>query len=244
MKTNNLNPKYTFDNFIVGNSNKFAHSVAIAVVKEPGKFYNPFFLYGNDGLGKTHLIQAIGNEILKKFPEQKVLYISSNEFIFDIIQAIKNNDTIEKLYTSKYASFDVLLLDDIQFIAGKEKVQEELFYIINKMYENEKKIILTSDRQPKYISKLEDRLLNRFECGLFANISMPDFETKVKIMKNYARSLNFDIDVTILLKIATFDNLNIRELEGILNQLLAISTFNNGKITMDIVDKCVDLYNK
>ena len=141
MKINNLSPKYTFDNFIVGDCNSFAHAAAKAIVDNLGKTYNPLFIFGNDGLGKTHLIHAIGNEILKKYPNKQVLYLSSNEFIFDIIESIQKNEMIDKLYAEKYENIDVLLLDDIQFIAGKERVQEELFHIFNKMYQNDITII-------------------------------------------------------------------------------------------------------
>lgn len=244
MKLNNLNPKYTFDSFIVGICNKFAYVAAKAVADNPGKSYNPLFIFGNDGLGKTHLIHAIGNEVLKKYPEQRVLYISSNEFIFEIIEAIKNNEMTDKLYTDNYDNIDVLLLDDIQFIAGKERVQEELFHIFNRMYNEGKQIILTSDRQPKYIPNLRERLINRFEWGLFADLSMPQYETKIRIMKEYAKKLSFDIDEEVLSKIAKYDNFNIRELEGILNQLFAQYTFNNGTITTKSIEKIVDFYNE
>ena len=244
MKLNNLNPKYTFDSFIVGTCNKFAYVAAKTVADNPGKSYNPLFIFGNDGLGKTHLIHAIGNEVLKKYPEQRVLYISSNEFIFEIIEAIKNNEMTDKLYTYNYDNIDVLLLDDIQFIAGKERVQEELFYIFNRMYNEGKQIILTSDRQPKYIPNLRERLINRFEWGLFADLSMPQYETKLKIMKEHAKKISFDIDEEVLSKIAKYDNFNIRELEGILNQLFAQYTFNNGTITTKSIEKIVDFYNE
>lgn len=177
MKTNNLNLKYTFDNFIVGNSNKFAHAVAIEISKEPGKAYNPFFLFSNDGLGKTHLIQAIGNRILEDNHSSNVLYVTSEKFTNQLINAIKDNKI--EIFRNKYRNVDVLLIDDIQFIAGKERVQEEFFHTFNTLYENRKQIVISSDKPPRAIQFLEDRLKSRFECGLFADISMPEYETKL-----------------------------------------------------------------
>lgn len=243
MKLNNLNPKYTFDSFIVGTCNKFAYVAAKTVADNPGKSYNPLFIFGNDGLWKTHLIHAIGNEVLKKYPEQRVLYISSNEFIFEIIEAIKNNEMTDKLYTDNYDNIDVLLLDDIQFIAGKERVQEELFHIFNRMYNEGKQIILTSDRQPKYIPNLRERLINRFEWGLFADLSMPDYETKLKIIKAYIKKYEIDYDAEILSKIAKYDNLNIREIEGIMNKLVALYSLSNKSICLEDLDEIINFYN-
>lgn len=243
MKLNNLNPKYTFDSFIVGTCNKFAYVAAKTVADNPGKSYNPLFIFGNDGLGKTHLIHAIGNEVLKKYPEQRVLYISSNEFIFEIIEAIKNNEMTDKLYTDNYDNIDVLLLDDIQFIAGKERVQEELFHIFNRMYNEGKQIILTSDRQPKYIPNLRERLINRFEWGLFADLSMTDYETKLKIIKAYIKKYEIDYDAEILSKIAKYDNLNIREIEGIMNKLVALYSLSNKSICLEDLDEIINFYN-
>ena len=243
MKLNNLNPKYTFDSFIVGTCNKFAYVAAKTVADNPGKSYNPLFIFGNDGLWKTHLIHAIGNEVLKKYPEQRVLYISSNEFIFEIIEAIKNNEMTDKLYTDNYENIDVLLLDDIQFIAGKERVQEELFHIFNRMYNEGKQIILTSDRQPKYIPNLRERLINRFEWGLFADLSMTDYETKLKIIKAYIKKYEIDYDAEILSKIAKYDNLNIREIEGIMNKLVALYSLSNKSICLEDLDEIINFYN-
>ena len=243
MKINNLNPKYTFNNFIVGDCNSFAHAAAKAIVDNLGKTYNPLFIFGNDGLGKTHLMHAIGNEILKKYPNKRVLYLSSNEFIFDIIESIQKNEMIDKLYAEKYENIDVLLLDDIQFIAGKERVQEELFHIFNKMYQNEKQIILTSDREPKYIPNLRERLINRFEWGLFADLLMPDYKTKLKIIKEYIKKFEIDIDDQILSRVAKNDNFNIRELEGIINKLVAVSSLSNKSICLEELDEIINFYN-
>ena len=242
MKVNNLNPKYTFDNFIVGRCNNFAHAAAKAVVDNPGKSYNPLFIFGDDGLGKTHLIHAIGNEILKKSPNKRVLYISSNDFIFDIIESIQKNEMIDKLYTEKYENIDVLLLDDIQFIAGKERVQEELFHIFNNMYQNGKQIVLTSDREPKYIPNLRERLINRFEWGLFADLLMPDYETKLKIIKEHIKKFEMNFDEEIPSKIAKHDNLNIREIEGIINKLVALYSLSNKSICLEELDEIINFY--
>ena len=243
MKVNNFNPKYTFDNFILGEYNSFAHKAAMAVVDSPGESYNPLFIFGNDGLGKTHLMYAIGNEILKKYPNKKVLYLSSNEFIFDIIESIQKNKMIDKLYAEKYENIDVLLLDDIQFIAGKERVQEELFHIFNNMYQNKKQIVLTSDREPKYIPNLRERLINRFEWGLFADLSMPNYETKLKIIKEHIKKSETNFDEEILSKIARYDNLNIREIEGIINKLVALYSLSNKSICLEELEEIIKFYN-
>src|SRR3989344_3816492 len=180
-KETNLNPRYTFDNFIVGPFNELAQAAAIAISRNPGAAYNPLFIYGGVGLGKTHLVQAIGNEISKKFPDKKIKYVSSEKLTSGIVNSIKNRE-IDK-FKALYKDTDLLIVDDIQFLAGKEKTQEEFFHIFNNLYEKNKQIILSSDRPPKAISSLEERLRSRFEGGLIADISIPDTETRIAILK-------------------------------------------------------------
>ena len=239
MKVNNLNPKYTFDNFILGDCNRFAYAAAKAVAEEPGISYNPLLIFGEEGLGKTHLMQAIGNEIIKNSPSKKVLYISSNNFIFDIVQSIKNNKLIDELYSEKYENIDVLLIDDVQFIAGKERAQEELFHIFNKMYKKGKQIVLTSDKPPKDIPLLAERLKCRFEWGIFADITIPEYELKLKVLNKKAKDMELSINNSILSRIAK-NNLNIRQLEGIINQLTAISTLYQKNINEEDIERIMN----
>ncbi len=230
-KETNLNPRYQFENFVVGPFNELAHAAAWAVSDSPGSLYNPLFIYGGVGLGKTHLLQAIGNRITKVFPEKKVKYISSERFTGGVINAIKNQ-TIEQ-FKEQYRKYDVLIVDDIQFIAGKEKTQEEFFHLFNTLYENNKQIIISSDRPPKAISALEARLKSRFEGGMIADISQPDFESRVAILKQKAQEKNFIIEDSILEFIATNIQSNIRELEGALNRLIAFQKLQNAE-TLDL----------
>jgi chromosomal replication initiator protein len=223
-KKTNLNPKYTFSNFVVGSFNELAYAGAMAVVKNPGQVYNPFFVYGGVGLGKTHLLQAIGNEIIKNFPKKKVRYIPCEKFVSDIILSIKNHQ-IENLKSS-YHNFDVLLIDDIQFLAGKEKTQEEFFYIFNTLYEKNKQIVISSDRPPKAIPALTERLRSRFEGGMIADISLPDFETRLAILRAKSEEREVSFPDEILNYIATNIKKNIRELEGALNILVAYYRVN------------------
>jgi chromosomal replication initiator protein len=223
-KKTNLNPKYTFSNFVVGSFNELAYAGAMAVVKNPGQVYNPFFVYGGVGLGKTHLLQAIGNEIIKDFPKKKVRYIPCEKFVSDVILSIKNHQ-IENLKSS-YQNFDVLLIDDIQFLAGKEKTQEEFFYIFNTLYEKNKQIVISSDRPPKAIPTLTERLRSRFEGGMIADISIPDFETRLAILRAKSEERNVSFPDEILNYIATNIKKNIRELEGALNILVAYYRVN------------------
>jgi chromosomal replication initiator protein len=223
-KKTNLNPKYTFSNFIVGSFNELAYAGAMAVIKNPGQVYNPFFVYGGVGLGKTHLLQAIGNEILKEFPKKRVKYIPCEKFVSDVILAIKNHQ-IENLKSS-YQNFDVLLIDDIQFLAGKEKTQEEFFYIFNTLYEKNKQIVISSDRPPKAIPTLTERLRSRFEGGMIADISLPDFETRLVILRSKAEERGVTFPEEILNYIATNIKRNIRELEGALNILVTYYQLN------------------
>jgi chromosomal replication initiator protein len=223
-KKTNLNPRYTFSNFVVGSFNELAYAGAMAVVKNPGQVYNPFFVYGGVGLGKTHLLQAIGNEIIKNFPKKKVRYIPCEKFVSDVILSIKNHQ-IENLKSS-YQNFDVLLIDDIQFLAGKEKTQEEFFYIFNTLYEKNKQIVISSDRPPKAIPTLTERLRSRFEGGMIADISIPDFETRLAILRAKSEERNVSFPDEIINYIATNIKKNIRELEGALNILVAYYRVN------------------
>lgn len=235
--SSNLNPKYTFNSFVVGNNNSFAHAAALAVAEAPATAYNPLFLYGGVGLGKTHLMHAIGNEILKNNKNASVLYVSSEKFTNQFINAIKDNKN--EMFRNKYRNIDVLLIDDIQFIAGKERIQEEFFHTFNTLHDDGKQIIISSDRPPKDIQPLEDRLRTRFEWGLIADISNPDYETRMAILKKKAQLDNIIIDDDVLVNIATHIDTNIRELEGALNKLIAYSTLSNSPITIELSNKAI-----
>ena len=235
--SSNLNPKYTFNSFVVGNNNSFAHAAALAVAEAPATAYNPLFLYGGVGLGKTHLMHAIGNEILKNNKNASVLYVSSEKFTNQFINAIKDNKN--EMFRNKYRNIDVLLIDDIQFIAGKERIQEEFFHTFNTLHDDGKQIIISSDRPPKDIQPLEDRLRTRFEWGLIADISNPDYETRMAILKKKAQLDNIIIDDDVLVNIATHIDTNIRELEGALNKLIAYSTLSNSPITIELSNKSI-----
>ena len=236
--TTNLNPKYTFSTFVVGNNNRFAHAAALAVAEAPAASYNPLFLYGGVGLGKTHLMHAIGNEILRNNKNSKILYVTSENFTNQLINAIKDNTNDQ--FRNKYRSIDVLLIDDIQFIAGKERIQEEFFHTFNTLYESGKQIILSSDKPPKDIQLLEDRLKSRFEWGIIADISNPDYETRLAILRKKAQLDNILIDDDILSTIATRIDSNIRELEGTLNKLIATASLTNNQITMEMAEKAIN----
>jgi len=224
-KETNLNPRYTFENFVVGSFNELPHAAACAVAKEPGSIYNPLFIYGGVGLGKTHLLQAIGNEITKNSPKKKVKYIPSEKFTSGVVASIKNQGMED--FKLKYREIDVLILDDVQFLAGKEKTQEEFFHTFNVLYEKNKQIILSSDRPPKAIPALAERLRSRFEGGMIADISSPDYETKMAILKTKSQEKRVDFPDEILGYIASNIKSNIRELEGALNRLLAYQKLNN-----------------
>lgn len=230
-KDTNLNPRYTFDNFIVGPFNELPHAAALAIAGNPGAIYNPLFVYGGVGLGKTHLLQALGNEFLAKFPQKRVKYVSSEKFASGIVHSIRNHN-IEKFKTL-YKDIDVLIVDDIQFFAGKEKSQEEFFHIFNSLYEKNKQIILSSDRPPKAISSIEERLRSRFEGGMIADISMPDFETRVAILKTKSQEKQINFSEEVLEYIASNIQRNIRELEGALNRLAAHQKLNNGQMNIE-----------
>ncbi len=217
-KETNLNPRYTFENFIVGPFNELPQAAAWAAAENPGNIYNPLFIYGGVGLGKTHLLQAIGNEVLKKSPNKKVKYLSSEKFTSEMVAAIKDH-SMENL-KSKYRTIDVLIIDDVQFLAGKEKTQEEFFHTFNHLYEKNKQIVISSDRPPKAIPALTERLRSRFEGGMIADIGYPDLETRIAILKQKAQEKKFDLPEEMLTFIATKIQRNIRELEGALNRLL------------------------
>ena len=221
----NLNPRYTFENFIVGPFNELAQAAAFAVAKNPGQVYNPLFVYGGVGLGKTHLLQAIGNEIIKNFSQKKVKYLPAEKFTSEVIKAIKNQE-IEN-FKLKCQKVDVLILDDVQFLAGKEKTQEEFFHTFNALYEKNKQIVLSSDRPPKAIPALAERLRSRFEGGMIADIGYPDYETRIAILKAKSLEKKTEFSEEVLGYIAANIQQNIRELEGALNRLIAYQKLNN-----------------
>ena len=233
-----LNPNYTFDTFVVGNNNKLAHAASLAVAESPGEVYNPLFLYGGVGLGKTHLMHSIAHFIQSNNPDVKILYVSSETFTNELIEAIRNgNNTAMTKFREKYRNIDVLLIDDIQFIIGKESTQEEFFHTFNALQTQGKQIILTSDKPPKEMETLEERIRSRFEWGLMADIGVPDYETRMAILRKKAESDNFDIDDEVLSYIANNIKSNVRELEGALNKLLAYNNLVHIPITMDIAEK-------
>ena len=229
-----LNPKYNFSTFVVGDNNRFAHAASLAVAEAPAAAYNPLFLYGGVGLGKTHLMHAIGNEVLINNRISKVLYVTSERFTNEFIDALKSAST-EK-FRQKYRNIDVLLIDDIQFIAGKKQLQEEFFHTFNTLHESGKQIILSSDRPPKEIKLLEDRLKSRFEWGLIADVSMADYETRLAILRKKKDENHVIIDDEILSDIAAKIDSNIRELEGVFNKLVAQSSLTNTPITMEMAE--------
>lgn len=233
----NLNPKYTFDTFIVGSNNRFAHSAALAVAEEPGELYNPLFLYGGAGLGKTHLMHSIAHYILEKNPEARVLYTTSEAFTNELIESIRNgNSSSMSKFRDKYRNIDVLLIDDIQFIIGKESTQEEFFHTFNHLHSLRKHIVISSDKPPKDIETLEERLRSRFEMGLTADISLPDYETRMAILRKKVELDNFDIDDKVIEYIATNIKSNIRELEGALNKLIALYKLEKKTITVELAE--------
>ncbi|MFH1780884.1 MAG: chromosomal replication initiator protein DnaA [Candidatus Nealsonbacteria bacterium] len=233
-KDTNLNPKYTFGNFIIGPFNELPQAAAWAVAQNPGLIYNPLFIYGGVGLGKTHLVQSVGNEVFKRNPSKKVRYVSSEKFATGIINSIRNHD-VDK-FKSAYKDVDVLIIDDIQFLSGKEKTQEEFFHIFNTLYEKNKQIIISSDRPPKAIAALEERLRSRFEGGMIADISLPDFETRVAILKTKTQEKKANFSDEILEYIAANIQSNIRELEGALNRLIAYQKLNNQNPSLAVAE--------
>ena len=238
-----LNPKYTFNSFVIGNSNRFAHAASLAVSESPAKAYNPLFIYGGVGLGKTHLMHAIGHYILDNNPSAKVVYVSSEKFTNELINAIKDDKNED--FRNKYRNVDVLLIDDIQFIAGKERTQEEFFHTFNALHDANKQIILSSDRPPKEIPTLEDRLRSRFEWGLIADIQVPDFETRMAILKKKADVENLNVANEVMGYIATKIKSNIRELEGALIRIIAYSSLTNREVTVDLASEALkDIISK
>ncbi len=228
---NKLSYKYTFDTFIVGKGNELAHAAAIAVAENPGTKYNPLFVYGGVGLGKTHLLQAIGNSVLAKNPEAKVLYVTCEKFTSEFIHAVKSGRG--KDFKDVYRNVDLLMIDDIQFLTGKDGTQEEFFHTFNALHQNNKQVVLTSDRPPKQIPALEHRLISRFEWGMTADISSPDFETRIAILETKCKERSYDLESEIVRYIATVIQSNVRELEGALNKIIAYHQFKNTKPTLE-----------
>jgi len=231
-KETNLNPRYTFENFVVGPFNELAHAAAWAVSKKPGLVYNPLFIYGGVGLGKTHLLQAIGNAVLKNFSQKKVRYIPAEKFTAGVVSSIKNHDM--ETFKTNLRAIDILILDDAQFLAGKEKTQEEFFHTFNSLYENNKQIIISSDRPPKAIPALAERLRSRFEGGMTGDIGYPDYETRVAILKTKSQEKGISFSEDVLDYVANNIQRNIRELEGALNRLVAYQKINNQMPNLEI----------
>ncbi|MDR3287840.1 MAG: chromosomal replication initiator protein DnaA [Peptococcaceae bacterium] len=232
-----LNQKYTFDTFVIGNSNRFAHAACLAVAESPAKSYNPLFIYGGVGLGKTHLMHAIGYQVLQQSPSTRVLYVTSEKFTNELIDSIRDKKQIE--FRNNYRNVDILLIDDIQFLAGKEGIQEEFFHTFNTLYEANKQIIISSDRPPKEIPTLEDRLRSRFEWGLITDIQIPDLETRIAILRKKAKLENLQITNEVMEYIANKIQSNIRELEGALIRVMAYASLTSRPFTLAIAEEAL-----
>lgn len=236
----NLNPKYIFDTFVVGANNNLAHAASLAVAESPGEIYNPLFIYGGVGLGKTHLMHSIGHFVLKNNPKAKVLYVTSEKFTNELIDAIRNKNNVSPTeFREKYRNNDVLLIDDIQFIIGKESTQEEFFHTFNSLYEAKKQIIISSDKPPKEIETLEERLRSRFEWGLTVDIQSPNYETRMAILRKKEEMEGYNIDNEVIKYIATNIKSNIRELEGALTKIVALSRLDNKEITVELAEEAL-----
>jgi len=235
-----LNPKYTFENYIVGSNNRFAYAAANSVAETPGQVYNPLYIYGGVGLGKTHLMQSIGHKILENHPEMNIIYTTGEGFTNELVSSIMNEKIENASFRNKYRNIDVLLIDDIQFLVGKAKCQEEFFHTFNTLFESGKQIILTSEKPPKELNMLEERLKTRFEMGLAVDIQAPDYETRLAILKKKRDKERYMVDDSVLVKIATRVTSNIRELEGVFNKLKAYTSFTNNELTDDIIDNTIE----
>ena len=247
MQSSNLNLKYKFENFVVGSNNKLAFVAAQTVAQKPGTKYNPLYIYGGPGLGKTHIMQAIGHYIIKNKPELKVLFITAEEFVNDVVNALARGDEKTKKmnkFRKKYREVDVLLIDDIQLIAGKTRTEEEVFNTFNTLHSSGKQIVITSDRTPKEIPSLSDRLVSRFEWGLMADIQVPDIETRMAILQNLARDTNIEVPNNIIEFLATVYSNNIRELEGAFNRVTAYASINEMPLNIENVKKIINYSEK
>jgi chromosomal replication initiator protein len=235
-----LNPRYTFDTFVVGSNNKFAHAASLAVAESPGDVYNPLFLYGGVGLGKTHLMHSIAHFIIEHKPGVKILYVTSEEFTNEVIEAIRSgNSSVLTKFRDKYRNIDVLLIDDVQFIIGKESTQEEFFHTFNALHAARKQIILSSDRPPKDMDILEERIRSRFEWGLMADIQRPDYETRMAILRKKQETDGYDVGNDVIEYIAQNVKSNIRELEGSLNKVIALANLEKKQITLELAEKAL-----
>ena len=236
-KESNLNPKYTFNDFIVGSFNDVAYAATQAILKNPGQVYNPLFIYGGTGLGKTHLIQAVGNHLKSAFPEKNVFYVTSENFGIDYINSIQNNKANQ--FKEKYRKYDLLIMDDVQFFSNKEKFQEELFHLFNHLYENNKQIIFSSDKSPKYIPNLEERLRSRFEGGMIVDVSKPDYESRLAILQNKIKANSIPVAKEILEYLASVIQDNIRELEGALKSISCQINSKGRELTLSEVKQMI-----
>ncbi|MBR1854925.1 MAG: chromosomal replication initiator protein DnaA [Lachnospiraceae bacterium] len=239
-ENSHLNPKYKFDTFVVGSNNKFAHSASLAVAENPGEVYNPLYLYGGPGLGKTHLMHSIGHFILEQNPQMKVLYVTSEEFTNEVIESIRSGNAASMVkLREKYRNVDVLMVDDVQFIIGKESTQEEFFHTFNALHSARKQIILSSDKPPKEMETLEERFRSRFEWGLIADIQAPDYETRMAILRKNAEYCDKHIDEEIIKYIAINIKSNIRELEGAFNKIVAAAKLNKVELTLPLAEEAL-----